>query len=128
MKATVKLLKDAKAGDFLWLHLGDKHLHSADGRYLGRGVWQVTKVIKVARVYITVEGDVPGSEAQFEIETGLARASASGFRPNDRACGATEKWQQCEAAQVKAAVMNLGDIDKLIRIAAILGIAPPEVA
>ncbi len=111
---TVRKWKDAKVGDWLWRRAGNENVYGPNNEYLGRGKLRLEQVTKVARKYLTLNG-----QNEFSIENGSPRL-VNGWSPPDKIFGSDEMWMDTNHRKVVKAVEDCRDFETIKKIAALV--------
>lgn len=121
-EATVDFVKDAKVGDTVWCFDTNKSRYNIDGKYVGRGGWDLQKIVSETRQSFSLS-----SGAKFKRKTGEQMATG-GWAAWYSICGQKEyeasRWMKDNSLALARAVEKCRNIDSLMQIAALAGYAP----
>ena len=123
-----RTVAEAQVYDLLWRFDAERPYYDENGKYLGRGVWDIVTVLAVHRIYLTA-GDTkhPHSASRFARADGGAH-TRQGYTPSECVCGSADRrdrWWHDARLQIAKKVEQVADRDVLETIAFALGMEPP---
>lgn len=122
-----RTVAEAQVGDLLWLYDGNQNRYDENRKYLGRGVWKIVIVRKVARVYLSAGPVDWHHTSEFRIDTGEAK-TANGYTPSEQLAGwkdRADRFWLSQAGDMGRAITSSKDIEILKEVGFALGVAGP---
>jgi len=117
-RSTVDFLNDATVGDLVWFYDGNRNRFDPDGKYEGRGVWNLAPIKAETRRSFMVQ------YSKFDRKSGAPMATG-GYTSPYKIRGQKEYealvWMREHSRKIIAAVERCRDIDKLKQVAEIVG-------